>query len=595
MRALILAALVSLVPGCGPSEPDPGPWEPVAPEFMADPRFGVFVPGRIDAVLGSPLVVILELAGGFPAEEVGAVKLDDGREIPTRIVWVGVRPGEAGSTWLPPSGEWAARTAEEVAAGSVPAGETGSWAIVVDPPIDAVGQGIWIAGQRHAVNWLPDASVIASRVSPRAWASPLPPMMRGSGRLRFLVETERASPMRRWRYKLMAGELMPSLERRVVDLDGRVRRDGPGGVEWSAGEMASEVLETLAVQQESKWAIALARLDQADDELAEGVRQRLCAVVDFGAGEVAPLWPVDEEGLDRLLSDLLDQQLAPRERARRARLWLDDQPASAAWVVSDAPRADGVTGEPRAIVAAANLSYNSRLASVSPAGAADSAELSPLAPLTARASEVSVPRRAGEAAVLSARVGEDSHRLPVPFAQLPASPPGLRIESFAGDWTMASLLAGEALAPMGGGAFRTGALLYREPGGRWMLYVECASQRPESPSERVRVTLGAEGSSDEALVLLSPSGAVSAEAVQGGGKADFEPEAEVSTFPGGWSARLVIPERVIEARGSALRLGIERIDALGRRSAWPRALLPWQGTCGRAAIDLSAWGGLGVR
>ena len=76
---------------------------------------------------------------------------------------------------------------------------------------------------------------------------------------------------------------------------------------------------------------------------------------------------------------------------------------------------------------------------------------------------------------------------------------------------------------------------------------------------------------------------------------DFAPEVEIDTFPGGWSARLVVPERVIESRGEMLRIGIERRDALARRSAWPRAMLPWQGSCARAAIDLSQWGGVGTR
>lgn len=591
------AALCAAVAGCGGGEPDPGPWEPVEPELLEDPRFGVFVPGRIDAVLGTPMVILVELAGNFRAEDVGPVRLDDGRELETSVYWIGVRPGEPGATWLAPAGEWTARTAEEVALGSAPSGEVGTWAILVDPPIDAVGQGLWIAGQRRVVNWLPDPAVLALRVSSRAWQSPLPPAMRGSERLRFRVEPERTSPLRRWRYRLMAGELSPIAERRVVELDGSVRRAGSGSpVEWRSGAMVSPVLEALASQQESKWAIGLARLDQADDEVAERVRQRLCAVVDFGAGEVAPVWPVGQEGLDRLLMDLLDQQLTARERARRARLWLDDQTTSLAWVVSDAPRDGGPGGGPRTVVAAANMGFASQLATVSNALAGETSDLSTLAPLTARAFEVSGASRDREGAVLTALVGETEYRLAAPWASVRAAPPGLRVDRFAADWTLSTMLAGAPAGAIGGEAWRTGALLYREPAGRWVLYVECASPRPDAVGERVRVTLGAEGSAGDMVIELGPGREAIVEpggAAALGAGAPVQPEAEVSVFPGGWSARLVVPELAMEANGGLIRLGVERRDALDRRSAWPRAMLPWQGACARAGVDLTGWGGLG--
>lgn len=595
--SLALVAGVVLT-GCGSNEPDPGPWEPVAPEFMDDPRFGVFVSGRIDAVLGTPLVILIELAGDFPAEDVGPVTLDDGRELETRMYWLGVIPGEPGESWLLPSGDWTARTVDEVASGSVPRGEVGTWALVIDPPIDAVGQGLWIAGQRRTVNWLPDPAVVASRVSSRAWLSPLPPVMRESSKLRYIVEPERASPFRRWRYKLMVGELSPVVERRVVDLDGNVRRPQRfGDIEWTTGRMTSSVLETLARQQESKWAIALARLDQADDELAEEVRRRLCAVVDFGAGELAPVWPVQQEGIDRLLSDMLDQQLGSRERARRARIWLDEQQTSIAWVVSDAPRADGASGQPRTVIAAANIDYGSKLTSVSSLIGGESSDLSTLAPLTARAYEVTNRVRTGETPIVIARVGEEEHRLSVGGASLVATPPGLRIDQLAGDWTLASMLAGAPSASAGGESWHTRALLYREPAGRWMLYVQCGTQNNSSSEERVRITLGAEGSPGDLVIELSPVREAIVEV--GGGvlnaPAGFDPEVEIDTFPGGWSARLVVPERAIESRGDMLRIGLERHDALARRSAWPRAMLPWQGSCARAAVDLSKWGGIGTR
>ncbi|HED54306.1 MAG TPA: hypothetical protein ENJ00_08910, partial [Phycisphaerales bacterium] len=307
------------------------PWASRAYGSISDPRFGVYVTGRVDAVLGLPLVIPVELAGGYRTEDVGDVVLDDGRHLETRLWWVGIELGDGSGSWLPQSGRWSALTPEQVAEAPDAKPPIGTWVLAVDPPIDAVGQGLWIAGRRVRVNWLPDPAVVARRVSSRAWQSPLDPVLRESQRLRFIVESERKSPQRRWRYRLMIGELTPRAVQRIVGLDGSVRRESDSAVAWDSGTFADEVLETMARQQEARWAIGLARLEQASDTLAEQVRRRLCAVVDFGAGEVAPIWPIDQEGLDRLLSDLLDQKLSPRERVRRARVWLEDQPTSLAW------------------------------------------------------------------------------------------------------------------------------------------------------------------------------------------------------------------------------------------------------------------------
>jgi hypothetical protein len=38
---------------------------------------------------------------------------------------------------------------------------------------------------------------------------------------------------------------------------------------------------------------------------------------------------------------------------------------------------------------------------------------------------------------------------------------------------------------------------------------------------------------------------------------------------------------------------VVRVDGRGRRSAWPRPMLPWQDEPGRAALDTRAWGGGG--
>ncbi len=570
-----VAVLVS--PGCGGGgdKERETAFEPVPDELIDDPRFGVYPADRVDAVLGMPMVILVELAGGYLPEDIGAVRLDDGRELESEVVWFGVSAQPASGQWLDPAGVWRVRTLDEVLESGRPSAESGTWAILLDPPIDAVGQGLWIAGRRHTVNWLPDTSVVASRATSRAWASPVPREMRRSARLRFLVEPLGQNPLSRWRLRLLMGELSPKAERRVVDLDGRIRRPERGAV--SEDRFGHEALERLARQRESLWAIALARLDQADDALAARVRERLVAVVDFGAGEVAPFWTVDENDLRVLLADMLDQRLSTRERSRRARVWLESQPDSLAWVVSDAPRSDALTGEPVSTVAIANASGASVLTSVRAARERTGSELSPLAAFRARAYEVPVVTTGTDLPRVWTSVGESERVLSVPGALLEVEPPGLRIERFFGDWSLRTLWAQAGPPAPGGESSLCGALLYKDPLGRWMLYVECQSLPGQVAGERLRLTFGPEGGAGSRVLEFTP---------------ETEPEdsvVDVGRFPGGWFVRAVVPAESIEREAGVLRLGLERFDALGRRSTWPRPMLPWQGEAPRALIDLSAW------
>jgi hypothetical protein len=58
-----------------------------------------------------------------------------------------------------------------------------------------------------------------------------------------------------------------------------------------------------------------------------------------------------------------------------------------------------------------------------------------------------------------------------------------------------------------------------------------------------------------------------------------------------WSFRLSLPPGALESDGM-VRIGMTRIDCLGRRTAWPLPMLPWQQDPGRAALNTSAWSGV---
>jgi len=60
--------------------------------------------------------------------------------------------------------------------------------------------------------------------------------------------------------------------------------------------------------------------------------------------------------------------------------------------------------------------------------------------------------------------------------------------------------------------------------------------------------------------------------------------------PAAWSAWVPIPASV--QAGRLVRVGMQRVDARGVRSAWPRPMMPWQIEPGRVALDLGQWLGL---
>jgi hypothetical protein len=113
------------------------------------------------------------------------------------------------------------------------------------------------------------------------------------------------------------------------------------------------------------------------------------------------------------------------------------------------------------------------------------------------------------------------------------------------------------------------------------VYVEC------------RVLAGQGDAGLEAVTLAFGEGAANAVRVESTGKVTrldgtALTEAAVATKPTSWSFRLEVPSQAIEREGR-VRLGVMRTNALGRRSAWPLPLLPWQTLPSRRVFDVSGW------
>ena len=585
-RCVCLLALALVAAGCStPAEDAPRqpPFGPV-PD-VSDPRFGVFVPNRVDAVLGERMVIPVDLAGDFRPADVGTVRLDDGRNLATDLVWLrrALQASVGPRTWLPRTGRVEAVRPGEQGAG---VGE-GRWVIVLDPPIDAVGQGVWLAGRRVPVNWLPDPRETAMRVPREAWSSPLPAGIGRSAALQRHLDPIRAVPARRWRASFVTGDLLPREQQPIVDADGSFRRTDADGASRGPARFADDALDAIASFTEARWIIGLARLYEANAELNLAVRRRLASVVDFGDGSIAPAWSSDADMVGQLIDDLTDQTLAPRERSRRAQQWLTEQPTGVAWILSDAGRSFAA-GEPLTTVGLLNATWDPVFAAVEAGSASDGELLEPLPPLSVRAEDVSSRPDAASRAAVVAAVGEDEFQLLASAADAAARPPGFRVPGLLLDLTLDELLSGRRTF---GRRDSTSALLYLDHREQWILYVECRTEgRVPSDEDAITVTLGAVGSRVEADVVASADGIVGLRDSGVGASLDQPLDAEIARYEGGWSLRLTIPERFIED-GRAFRFGLQRRTDLGVRSAWPRAMLPWQLSAPRAAVDLSRWDG----
>ncbi|MDX9910217.1 MAG: hypothetical protein RBS39_00145 [Phycisphaerales bacterium] len=549
-------------------------------------------------VFGRTIVAPVELAGARPKRD-PVIRLDDGRVLAARLSWIGVSPGASGpAPWLPSAGAWFTR--DDGPPHDVVPGTAGFWALVLDAPLDAVGQGLWVDGVRWEVRWLPDPRGVRRGDEPVALGCPTPFALRASPVLRQHGLEESRSPFRRWRWLLLAGELDRDFElpTRLEDLELDARE----------GAFADPIVEAMARQEEALWRIGLARLALADEALAQRLTARLACVIDFGAGDALPAWTTDPRELASLRQELLREDLSPEQRGERVRLWLDAQAPAVAWVIDDAGAIDAMTGHPSATIGLAHLGMDPVLAWVSGLRGAEPElrdaqpgrviELYTFTPPEQPVGDAETfaglakPPPAGETLTLTLGLGSAwTGRVSVRARALPAVPPGIVIGPLLADWTLSDWQRGTGDDARAASA--CAGSLYLEPSDppRWMLYLEVAdpgSSTSDGPWERtdaIRVWLGPRGAA-WGVLRVSESGRVTFEDAQGNTSA-LE-GAEVRQGASRWTARVPIPDGAIDADG-VLRLGLERVDPLGVRSAWPRRMMPTQDEPARLAIDTRAW------
>lgn len=447
-------------------------------------------------------------------------------------------------------------------------------------------------------------------------------------------------PPERWRVALVARAIGEAPARLVVD---GASQDGGAGV---VGE--------LCEQLEQRWFGALGRVSAADAATARVLTERLLQTVRFQGGWAAA-WSAADRNEHQLCAELLKPERSRESLMRLAKEYVAALPGGAVWVVDDAAAA-GEGGAGVARIGLVNLTSVPVIGSVSVGGGGlpltqdvgGGGAVEVLVPIVSKAAI------GGPVGAVNARVGVTATQLSVVTRAVPVTPPGMDIGPLVLDWSLETLVSGEVRTasrvrvPVGveaaapeeddapnddpteprakkrstaatglpqedrkvsdasnssesGAWLTTGRLYYVEDGagerGSWMLYLEArqgdgpAAADAEGVRDEVRVYLGGMGSSSAAL-SVTPTGQLR-EVSKGRelGTVKIVRTAATEQRPATWAAWVPLPAGSVGA-DEVLRLGLERVDARGVRSAWPRPMLPWQREPGRIAVDTAAWLGL---
>lgn len=568
--AVLVGVVAALGGGCGSSRG--------GADWTAAGRDGANAQGdRIDATPGRSLIMPLGPDAGRTS--IRRVALADGRQLPVgvwRIVRSGIDAEGDVAGWIGSAGRWEA-TREEP---TLPPSEAGSFRVaIIDIPADAAGATLWIDGRATPVNWLADPDQVLEP-RPEFW----PPLMPDHGRenqyLRAVLREASSSPLERWRVRLL--------------LDGLRGAEGPIPFE-------DPVIEALAQQVERRWRLAFARIAVQDRRLAGELKYRLCAVMDFGEGVVAPAWASDAAALQRLLTDALDARRDEATVIDRVRAWVEEQPQGAVWVHDDGGLVN-LEGRPVPCIGVANLSPRPVPAwawlGVDEPPAPDLQVVAPWTSMTLVPPEAPAPDAAAAGPVREVRVhlGPFDAAVPVAGQAERVMPPGASAASFLPDLTLRSwyyALPAEVPQP-----WSTTARLYRTPMtperaaaglSPWELYVQCSLVPGVGAvrKEAVTVVMGPQGS--PRLVLRVTPGGETVRAGRDGAETAWEHRVSASKRDGAWAFTMPVPVEATERAGATLHLGLARTDAVGRRSAWPRPLLPWRQLPSARAFDLRSW------
>ncbi len=537
--------------------------------------------GMIEAVVGRAAVAPVSLSGPLPTSGKLAARLEDGRTVATTLLWLVIEPPAHGR-WIP-TPTWRTLPATSSSVPDTP----GRWVVLIELPIDAVGQSLWLDGKRRPIRWLPSPETLIaglfdeSQPIPEPWTSPLELATLRSASLRSEFDQMRTDPFSAWRVELALGELWD-------------QHSQPRPVN-SRSRVLDRALEVLTEHQRSRWLSVLATVWQIDPSLSTRLRDALTLCVRIGQGAWLPVWGSAGEAdeLDRLADAVLSRDLLDTVKAERIEQWLSDQPEAITWVIDDAGGSLLPLEHQRAgpAIGVANLRSVASLAWIDPAADSTAGPAVSDAPPFA-VTQIQLPASSAAARTISVHCGSWVGSTQLGSSRIEVRPPGLVIGPFASGWTSPAWLSGDpAFAAAEPEGFRTIGQLYPKTDStgslHWTVLIECVAP-PGTSGDELRLLLGPMG---EPTSVFSASPSWGVRTVMGDAPRAARVVRDTHGDSGTWRFEIELPDTAVSSDGLLL-LGAVRLREGTALSSWPRRMTPWQAEPGRLPIDLTHWQGV---
>lgn len=563
---------------------------------------------RVDAIVAHPLVLPILVESPKSIDDHLRVRLDDGRDVQSRAFYIWASTATTDHGWTKSTPIWNLIDPDQYI--KSPPTTAGTWIAMIDLPIDAVGQGIWIDKVRYEPNWLPSPARVILETSSRAsdgfWNPALSESDHQSPLVLDAISNLRADPFNHWRASLMTEGFMPDAN------------TGTNPVKSDRDLIAihTELLQTdssLAMDQiadhfAARWQIILGRLWLIDPAVANQLKHQLTRTA-WSGGTLVPLWTDDTTELTALAHDLLSPFVNDELRVERVAAWLGSQPNSMSWIIDDSghPSRNPVGLAPSIGLLGLKPHSNNeppQLARIQTQGTEPQVQLLPAATMTQITIQTPATistnyAQTREPREIYTKIGHRRATLKA-IGDIPlAAPPGVLVGPLLSDWTLQafnSRISGLGALPdldkrVAGLLHRTSDILESDPRAGWRLYLECAIDPTANPEAdtTVQIWVGPMGSTRASWTISRSLGLIETRS-----DPDINPDPALTTFTDGdrWIITLDIPQAAISDDGFLL-IGLERTDA-DLHSSWPRRMMPWQAEPGRFTIDITGWTGTGL-
>ncbi|MFK7759233.1 MAG: hypothetical protein AB8C13_04720 [Phycisphaerales bacterium] len=558
---------------------------------------------RIDAIVAYPLVLPVRVNEPAEAKSGLRIRLDDGRAVDSSLSFIWSTPAPPSTGWTKPTPTWNSATLKQYLK-SKP-NHKGTWIALIDLPIDAVGQGIWIDQTRYEPNWLPSPKRILLEArddaDARFWDPALSTTDLKSSYIQQAITNLLADPFNRWRATLMITGFHP--DRSSATSPTQSDRDLIAIHTELLQSDTDQVLAQIADHFTARWQIILGRIWLIDPAVANRLKAQLTRTAT--TGELAiPLWTDDTAQLSALAHDLLSPFVNDELRVQRVDAWLSTQPHAMSWVIDDTgfPARYPPTLSPKiGLLWITNLPdpNQTSLARVQSVGISPHVHTTPAASLTqttltyptqsiVTGSQLSLPRD------VLVRIGNQRMELKA-LADIPlASPPGVLVGPLLNDWTLQAFGSrNSAMGALPPPDRRVAGLIHRianldepDPNVGWRLYLECAIN-PASPHDTtIGISIGPMGLTRASWIISRQLGLLEmrtdANIIQ-------DPTYTSTIEDDRWVIELDLPSQAITDEGYLI-IGLERTDH-NAHSSWPRRMMPWQDEPGRFVIDTTGWTG----